>query len=222
MEQAYTRWNSICFPTESNTEDGEKAVPFSTLELGLRYNNSPAIVYAEGESGEMYEDPFWPTAEPGSRAPHVWFRRGNAVKSLYDYLDTSIFTLLCSERGTAWLDALEILQKKFPVRAGVVPLGEFFSKYKIRDSGAVLVRPDGIIAWKVTNDSDVEILGKVLKKILGSRLETEAESQIPRSNTAPEITVLSEKIKVEDQGSPRKGGSANIFRRMAAISPRKK
>ena len=46
-------------------------------------------------------------------------------------------------------------------------LGEFFSECPVRESGAVLVRPDGVIAWKAVDDSAVSKLNYVLQRLLG-------------------------------------------------------
>jgi len=222
IQQAYARWKALGLPVEQDILGSENALPLPTFEMGLRYNKSSAIQYLDEAREDMYEDPFWPTADPGSRAPHVWFRRGNVAKSLYNNFDLALFVLLCSERGTFWLKTVENLKKKLPIRASIVPLGEFFSKYKIRDSGAVLIRPDGVIAWKASNDSEVEMLGQIMRQILGLKAEGQVETQTTHFATAPEVTGLVDKMKIEEAKSARKPSGGSFLNRMSIIGLRKK
>jgi putative polyketide hydroxylase len=194
-EQAYTRWKSRFFPSRSDLPDGVEEIPAIIIELGHRYENSPAISYTHGVKEMIYEDPFWPTAQSGSRAPHIRFRKGDGVVSLYDYFDVRKFVLLCSKRGTAWQEARESFPIGWPLRIVVVLLGEFFSKYGIRDTGAVLVRPDGVIAWKAVTDSEVDKLGPVMSHLLGLKIGGQQRPQATRAATAPAMAGPDKNVK---------------------------
>ena len=194
-EQAYTRWKSRFFPTRSDLPDGLEEIPAIIVELGHRYENSPAILYSHGIKVMAYEDPFWSTAQPGSRAPHIWFRKGDGVVSLYDSFDVHKFVLLCSKRGTAWQEVRENFPIGWPLRVVVVSLGEFFSKYEIRDTGAVLVRPDGVIAWKAVTDSEADKLGSVMAHLLGVKIGGLQRPEAMRAVNAPTMAAPDKPVR---------------------------
>jgi hypothetical protein len=186
MEEAYISWISRCFPNQKDIPHTTDEATNINLDLGFRYNNTTGVIHANGSKDANYEDPFWPKTLSGSRAPHVRFRRGDTLKSLYDYFEINKFVLLISERGAAWSKAQEATLSTCPLKIAVVPLGEFFSKYNIRESGAVLVRPDGVIAWKAVDDSAVSKLPFVLQRLLGFKVEKGATNGVSQTTTAPE------------------------------------
>lgn len=190
------------------------------IDFGQRYNASAGIAYTSGARGGIYEDPYLPTTKPGSRASHIWFRRNEKMKSLFDYFEISNFVLLCSGRGTAWVNMKETHFQTLPLKVANVPLGEFFSKYQIRDTGAVLVRPDGVIGWKAYDDSDVGKLGNVLRQLLGFNVEETKPSQMIHAMTVPEGSRMV-KVETEPKNSTRKS-PGGLLRRMTTLSLRKR
>lgn len=215
MDQAYTTWHSHFSQNEQTAPDRSDFAFDLNVDVGLRYNASAGIAYTSKARGGIYEDPFHPSAQPGSKAPHVWFRRNEKLKSLYDYFEISKFVLVCSGRGTAWLEAKETHFQSLPLKVAIVPLGEFFSKYQIRDTGAVLVRPDGMIGWKALDDSEVGKLGNAMRQLLGYNVEEEKPPEIVRAVTAPQGKVAG-KIESENKASVR-SGPAGLLRRMATL-----
>lgn len=103
-----------------------------------------------------------PTARPGSRAPHVCLWRDGQQISTLDLYDTH-FVLLTAPAGGAWCVAGGQVAQSLgiPLRCYVVhPDGPLIDKtgacpslYGIAPDGAVLVRPDGHVAWR-TQTSD--------------------------------------------------------------------
>ena len=144
------------------------------------------------------------------------------MKSLYEYFEIRKFVLLCSGRGTAWLEAQETMFKTSPLTIAIVPLGEFFTKYKIRDTGAVLVRPDGYIGWKALDDSEVGKLGNVLKQLLGFNVEEETtrRPQITRAKTTPDVAEMVGKMELGENTPARKG--TGLLQRMTTMRLRRK
>ena len=98
----------------------------------------------------------------------------------------------------------------------MVPLGEFFSKYKIRDTGAVLVRPDGIIAWKATDDSAVEKLSNVIRQCLGYNVADEARPIPAASRTATMPARMPDGSGVSNfrETQAKKSGHQSLLKRM--------
>jgi hypothetical protein len=226
VEEAYKRWKARCLPTQRGTTVDDTELPDLNVELGQRYNNSGGVVYVSGAKGSIYEDPFWPTAFPGSRAPHVWLAKGdirkrNMSKSLYAHFELAQFVLLCSTKGNGWEDAADVHCKDFPLRVVSVVEAEFLSKYKIRDSGAVLIRPDGVIGWKALNDGDIRMLPSILKQLLCQEDADEVSElpQMSRAKTAPDLSGAMSKIDLEAKKSKGPGG---LMRRMTTMRMKKK
>jgi hypothetical protein len=118
-----------------------------------------------------------PAARPGSRAPHLWLGRDGEQISALDLFDTS-FVLLVGEKGQAWRTAGEHVAQQLGVPLRCYSIGrkgnlidqrdEWPSLYGVGANGAVLVRPDGIVAWRTEaalNDPSSELIS-VLRRIL--------------------------------------------------------
>jgi hypothetical protein len=123
-----------------------------------------------------------------------------------------------------------------PIKVVTVPLGEFFSKYQIRDTGAVLVRPDGIIAWKATDDSVVGKLWNVVRQCLGYNVEEEKRVKAAVSKTAATVPARAVPSRTtEDLGVSEFGeingakdkktkdvkGRQSLFKRISTLTLRK-
>jgi len=126
------------------------------VELGAVYESSAVI--ADGtkppDVADSYSD-YVPSATPGARAPHVWLGPREAALSTLD-LFGSAFTLLAGPEGGAWCNFAAECERELGVavdryRIGAPGLGDrgaFTEAYGLDDDGAVLVRPDGHVAWR--------------------------------------------------------------------------
>ena len=102
--------------------------------------------------GEDYQkqETYIPSTKVGARAPHCWLIKDKEEKSIIDLYGTD-FILLCHPEAHAWQERY----RQFPCH--IVTIGDkgdyldsrhdFLQKYGISKQGAVLVRPDGHIAW---------------------------------------------------------------------------
>ena len=144
--QAYARYVNRSAPELKDDQTPQQINDFS-VELGLRYNHSGAVKYGPTGGGEIVEDPEDPTASPGSRAPHFWMDEDDKI-SIHDVFSPSEYTLLMRHSSTGWYQASKALENQFPLKIAVVSHPSFCMAYKVAESGCVLVRPDGIIAWK--------------------------------------------------------------------------
>ena len=150
------------------------------MVLGYRYYSS-AVVGAPRD-GLVVPLDFRPTAEPGRRAPHMWLdRAGTKLSTLDLYEHTPV--LLSGRDGGAWHAAgLRAAGRGVPLacyRVGhgaeydLVPEdGSDWAQLHGTDSdGAVLVRPDGFVAWRArTLGADPErTLTDVLDTVLSRR-----------------------------------------------------
>lgn len=128
------------------------------LELGTVYE-SPAVI-PDGSSSPRVEDPYTdyvPSGHPGVRAPHVWLEREGERLSSIDLVGPE-FSLIASAGGQEWQAIAEATGKKLGLELECHPLGEelvdvegtFEDRFGLSDTGAVLLRPDGFIAWRAT------------------------------------------------------------------------
>jgi putative polyketide hydroxylase len=158
--------------------DQRKHLDNEGQDLGFYYD-SGAIV-SDGTPSPV-RDPatYRPDARPGSRAPHLWLiRNGRRISSL-DLFDTG-FVLLAGQKGQPWCAAASELASNLnvPIEAFTVGAsadagltdsdGAFLELYGLNEAGAVLVRPDGHVAWRsrgYAGDSRSE-LAAAMQKIL--------------------------------------------------------
>jgi aklavinone 12-hydroxylase len=112
----------------------------------------------------------------GGRAPHVPLRSGDTTLSTVDLFGDG-WTLLTGEAGGAWHQAALHAAARVGVRLTVYglgpeladPTGRLPAAYGIGDSGASLVRPDGVVAWS-TSVEPPDLVGTligVLRSALG-------------------------------------------------------
>ena len=125
-----------------------------TEDMGYVYR-SAAI-----DAGDAVDEPapshLFPTvATPGARLPHATLRGPGGARSTHDLIGQGL-TLITGPGGDAWLDAATNVAAKapYPVSAHVVRAdldsddGAFSERFGLGWDGAVLVRPDGHIAWR--------------------------------------------------------------------------
>src|SRR5260370_26213390 len=105
----------------------------------------------------VVDDPvteYVPCARPGSRAPHVWLKRGNEQISTIDLFGPH-FVLLAGPDGDAWRPAAQALRPSWPPflvftvgKDGDLrdPDGTWHEAYCVDTACAVLVRPYGHVA----------------------------------------------------------------------------
>lgn len=114
----------------------------------------------------VFEDPRAPSGAPGARAPHVAIEHRGARRSILDLYGES-FVLLAGARGASWCDASRRIPDRgidiachrmapdVDPRDGDAADGEvrdvdgrWNELYGVGEDGAVLVRPDGFVAWR--------------------------------------------------------------------------
>jgi hypothetical protein len=158
-EQAYTRYVTR-EATYLGTEGMQPQENDLNIELGHRYHSS-AVIPEPDENGCSHENPREAKGKPRSRAPHVWLSQDVSTLDLFG----SKFVLLTGGGGVSWLTATSTL----PIDAHRLEQTEFPEAYGITDTGAVLVRPDGFVAWraKTAGSASAELLKGVLGRLLG-------------------------------------------------------
>ena len=100
-------------------------------------------------AGVVSEARYQPSAQPGARAPHSWIQAEGRPLSTIDLFGRG-FVLLTDPTGTAWIDAVEAVTHSSPVPVTGVAVYEVSAAaaYELAQGEAVLVRPDGHVAWR--------------------------------------------------------------------------
>ncbi|MEU0407762.1 FAD-dependent monooxygenase [Streptomyces griseorubiginosus] len=147
------------------------------VDLNQRYA-SDAIV-PDGTPPETFtRDPelhHQPTSRPGARIPHAWLTSGTRTVSTLDTVGKGRFTLLTGIGGEGWLRAAEAQDVEIatvvvgPGQEYEDPYGDWARLSEISDAGALLVRPDGFVAFRhATAAPDAgALLSDALRRILG-------------------------------------------------------
>jgi putative polyketide hydroxylase len=134
-EQQYAEFVRRMRPDLADGTIAAPLEPVSMLFFGYR-NLSDAVVLEADDPRELLENPEKPTGRPGSRAPHVPLATGSTVE-----LFGRGFVVLtgCEDRLK---EAAELGLTAHVVDEHVT------GTYGITPLGAVLVRPDFVIAWR--------------------------------------------------------------------------
>jgi 2-polyprenyl-6-methoxyphenol hydroxylase-like FAD-dependent oxidoreductase len=149
VEQAYTRYVLRLDPGLGK-DDLMPIVDEATVELGYRYH-SAAVLPEPDEDGSLWESPHAPTGRPGSRAPHLALARGAGAASSTLDLARNGFALLAGPVAEPWCRAAEAAaaQIGIPIETHCIDDAPAFAQlYGTGEEGAVLLRPDGFVAWR--------------------------------------------------------------------------
>jgi 2-polyprenyl-6-methoxyphenol hydroxylase-like FAD-dependent oxidoreductase len=165
-EQQYAAFVRRMRPDLADDTLAAEVDPVSTLFFGYRHVSS-AVALEPDDDGAVLENPEEPTARPGSRAPHVSLRREGTSLSTRDLFGVN-FVLLAGPAAEKWLAAATTLDLRIDIYCIgddlEDPEGRFTKTYGITDTGAVLVRPDGFVAWRAeAEEGDLE---EAVNKIL--------------------------------------------------------
>lgn len=140
------------------------------VEFGVAYASSAIVPdgTCPPEVDDAYSD-YAPSASPGCRAPHVWLGPTYAPVSTLDLFGPHM-TLLAASGASAWIEqarALDIPAYRVGA-AGLADRGDFEGVYGVDPGGAVLVRPDGYVAWRSAGaPSEPGVLKRVMGAVLG-------------------------------------------------------
>jgi 2-polyprenyl-6-methoxyphenol hydroxylase-like FAD-dependent oxidoreductase len=150
VEQAYARYVLRLAP-ELGKENLHAMADDAAIDLGYRYRSDAIASDGAGDDG-LFVDPREPTAVPGVRAPHVALDN----RSTIDLVGRS-FALLTGDEG--W----ERAAGTAGIQAHRVEAPGYEEVY---GPGAVLVRPDGFVAWRSDGAAEDGVLAGVLDRLL--------------------------------------------------------
>ena len=149
------------------------------LEIGVQYERG-ALVH-DG-SAQPQRDPtgrhYVPGTRPGHRLPHAWIESHGQQISTHDLVPCDGFVIITGQVESAWEVAAQKAAEKFGIRIDVVSIADNAEvkdlKHEWRrirefgDDGAILVRPDQIIAWRAmhAHKEPIQTLESVLRSVL--------------------------------------------------------
>jgi 2-polyprenyl-6-methoxyphenol hydroxylase-like FAD-dependent oxidoreductase len=154
VEQAFSRYVTRAAPY-LRSDDMQALENDLNIECGYVYH-SLAVIPEGGADTRGHVNPRESKAMPGTRAPHLYLKKGSEQISTLDLFGRN-FVLLTGPEGNAWAECASAAAKQVPVPLDVHSVGksglrdsggEFQTAYGISPTGAVLVRPDGFVAWR--------------------------------------------------------------------------
>jgi hypothetical protein len=121
------------------------------IDIGFTYQTGALVADAASAEPSGAAD-YVPAAVPGHRVPHLWLSDGDSTRSTVDCMSAS-FTLFAGRSSGEWRRAVADVAKAsgIPVRLQTLPVNcgaEWQRLFSITDSGCVLMRPDGHVAWR--------------------------------------------------------------------------
>ncbi|ETS73510.1 hypothetical protein PFICI_14456 [Pestalotiopsis fici W106-1] len=180
LDQAYSRFQKRVAHTKPDTPE----LPDVVCELGSLYK-SGAIVRGPNDTTtaeQGYEDPFDPRVQAGSRLPHVRILDTRSPARKVSTLDLvkREFLLIAVDADSPWLKvagSLPLALDTFIVNGNSLPFQDRENQVrkvmKLTEGAALLVRPDGVIAWRapVIETGHLKLLQTTLEEILHKSME---------------------------------------------------
>ncbi|MET7437997.1 FAD-dependent oxidoreductase [Streptomyces sp. NPDC004082] len=160
---------------------GGKGPRQGILNVALGYRYPQGAVVGADSSVPAVPEGLDLTGGPGSRAPHLWVRRGDERISTLDLYERSLVLLSDAAEPNAWHEAAMRLASDLSLPLKSYRLGtadgadlvleddtDWAERHGIAPGGAVLVRPDGFVAWRAPRaEADAEaVLRHVLRTVL--------------------------------------------------------
>lgn len=180
VDQAFGNFIERMAPQRAAQGDKPK-VDHYTVVFGYRYLSAAIISSAQENTVQeefTYEDPNAPSGRPGFRAPHIVLERDGKRLSTLDLFGRN-FVLLTGSDGLVWRDAAHKAVQALGLELDVYRIGEagdfvdeggtLLTSYGISSSGATLVRPDGFVAWRTSEQGEhpAQTLKQALEQVLG-------------------------------------------------------
>ncbi len=157
VEQAYARYVKRVDPSLPATNLAP-LLDDASIELGSVYRSDAILAQEPRRSADaLLEDPRSPSGCPGTRVPHIVLQRNGGSTSTHDLAGTG-FVLLAGAGGRVWIEAGNSLAaagmplKGYRIGPGgdlASADGRFEATVGIGAQGALLLRPDGVIAWRI-------------------------------------------------------------------------
>ena len=157
MAQALARLQAWFKDPSRRLPPAEPIVDDNHVIFGYRYRAGAFIDDESGDIRDVFENPREPSGRPGSRAPQMMVEHNGTRVSTID-LFANQWVLFAGPRGDVWRNAIrtvptarafEVMDYQTGRNGNLHDVHERWSKLFGADAdGAVLIRPDGMIAWR--------------------------------------------------------------------------
>jgi 2,4-dichlorophenol 6-monooxygenase len=128
------------------------------IEMNQRYHSSAVIEDPQDGEEVWRHDPkqyLQATTRPGAKLPHAWLVDSNGLRvSTLDVVGKGLFSLVTGMGGLHWVEAVESMALPFlrPVVIGAPGSADAYGNWtlvsEVEETAAILVRPDGYVAWR--------------------------------------------------------------------------
>ncbi|GAA1041084.1 FAD-dependent oxidoreductase [Streptomyces murinus] len=159
---------------------GAKRGGILNVVLGYHYPEGAAV--GTDPEAPIVPDTLSLTGRPGTRAPHLWLRQAARRLSTLDLYERSMVLLTDAPDDAGWYDAARRVAALDEVRLDAYRIGpggdadlmydtegdDWAELHGVGADGAVLVRPDGFVAWRAQGASPdpLTALREALKAVL--------------------------------------------------------
>jgi 2-polyprenyl-6-methoxyphenol hydroxylase-like FAD-dependent oxidoreductase len=128
---------------------------------GLGFTYEAGAVIQDGTAAPTHDTRYYrPSDRPGSRFPHMWLDLTRETSTL-DWFDKE-YSLVAGPMGAEWMEAGKRVSERvrMPLSLHILPSANPDDGFLLGLRGAVLVRPDGHVAWRMPwlpSDPDREL-----------------------------------------------------------------
>lgn len=139
--------------------------PAHGLDIGIAYENGALI--PDGSAPAALADPlndYAPSGRPGSRFPHAEVTRNGQMCSTLDFFGKDFVVVAGQEAALEEDGRPAIIRLGSP--SAILSDESFLEILGLSPTGALLVRPDGYIAWRKPADAASDDIRAALEKIL--------------------------------------------------------
>ncbi|MEV6556890.1 FAD-dependent monooxygenase [Nocardia sp. NPDC051756] len=149
--------------TPDNAADLARQLANDVVMTRYRYTSTAIL---GDRTGTAHVDQL--TGQVGTRVPHVWIDQSQQISSLD--LNGPGFALLVTGTSAAWRDAVAEAQWETGIDIVVhaLPMAEWATRTGLPEGGALLVRPDGIVAGRSDEDLYPSALTAALRRLVGA------------------------------------------------------
>ncbi|MGW9029416.1 FAD-dependent monooxygenase [Streptomyces sp. NPDC055722] len=169
---------------EFNQWLGDSTLEYHQHNVDFGYIYDSAAIVGDGTPTPVSPDTvrlYQPSSRPGHPLPHAWVERSGQRLALRSLIHGGHFALIVGENGQAWVEAADKIaqEREIPLRTARVGLGEvdlvdvrlaWQRNRAISPQGALLVRPDGYIAFRSIDAADdpLAVLTAAFNQILAT------------------------------------------------------
>ncbi len=146
---------------------------FDRIGLDLGYSYDPTS--QKQKKGKDYISVYNSSLEIGDRFPHFWLGENKKISS-HSLLSATIFTLIVCEESNYklhWKGIQKEMLESFPFDVKAIPS----KSLRMDKDGAVLIRPDGHIAWKIENVSAEKQFKDKFKNAIGIMMNSQTNQK---------------------------------------------